>query len=123
MKLSILFFYRRVFTKHQRTFKIAFYLIGAYTLALAIGTTAEFIFQCLPIHYFWDRSYLLAGVKPPYPIKGHCTPDRPRVAVPTIANTFSDILILILPAIGLWNLQLPKNKKLALFFVFSLGAL
>ena len=36
-------------------------------------------------------------------------------------NTVSDILILVLPGLALWPLQMRTSKKLGLFFVFSLG--
>ncbi|KAI4285559.1 MAG: hypothetical protein L6R38_000580 [Xanthoria sp. 2 TBL-2021] len=123
VKISILLFYRRVFTMHRRTFKVAFYVLGTYTLLLTIATLVVFILQCLPVTFFWTRAYFLEKVKPPYSLKGHCLPQQLHVATILIANTISDVAVLVLPAIGLWNLRLPRGKKIGLFGVFSLGAL
>ncbi|KAI4262058.1 MAG: hypothetical protein L6R42_002758 [Xanthoria sp. 1 TBL-2021] len=122
VKVSILLFYRRIFTMHRRTFKIAFYVLGTYSLLLTIATLVVFILQCLPVTFFWNRAYLLEKVKPPYPLQGHCLPQQLHVVTILIANTISDVAVLVLPGIGLWNLRLPRGKKVGLFGVFSLGA-
>lgn len=108
---------------HRRTFQITFYVLGAYTLLLTIATLLVFILQCLPIAFFWDRAYFLEKAEPLHVLKGHCLPQQLHIVTTLIANTFSDIALLVLPAIGLWNLQLPTGKKAGLFGVFSLGAL
>lgn len=123
IKLSILLFYRRIFTMHRRTFKFAFYVLGTYTLLLTIATTILFIIQCVPISFFLDLAYLLEGLRPPHAVKGHCLPQQLHVVTTLIANTVSDVALLVLPAIGLWKLKLPKGKKVGLFGVFSIGAL
>ncbi|KAL8735519.1 MAG: hypothetical protein Q9181_002762 [Wetmoreana brouardii] len=123
IKISILLFYRRIFTMHRRTFQVAFYILGTYTLVLTVVTIFVFMFQCLPITFFWERAYRLENVEPPHPIKGHCLPPPWHLAPPIlILNTISDIALLTLPAVGLWKLQLPRAKKIGLFVVFSLGA-
>lgn len=108
---------------HRRTFQIAFYVLGTYTALLTIATTAVFILRCLPISFFWYRAYLLEDITPPHPVKGHCLPQRSSVVTTLIANTVTDVALLVLPAIGIWNLKLPSGKKVGLFGVFSLGAL
>ncbi|KAL8932639.1 MAG: hypothetical protein Q9216_006748 [Gyalolechia sp. 2 TL-2023] len=123
IKISILLFYRRIFTMHRRTFKIAFYVLGTYTVLLIIATMVVFIFQCSPISFFWDRAYLLGDIQPPHPVEGHCLQQRLCVVPALTANTASDVALLVLPAIGLWKLELPKAKRVGLFGVFSLGAL
>ncbi|KAI4146297.1 MAG: hypothetical protein L6R39_003496 [Caloplaca ligustica] len=123
IKVSILLFYRRMFTMHRRAFEVAFYILGTYTLLLTIATLVVFILQCLPITFFWDRAYFLEKVRPPHVVKGHCLAQQLHVVTTLLANTVSDVAILVLPAVGLWNLQLPTGKKVGLFGVFSLGAL
>lgn len=108
---------------NYRTFTIVFYVLGTYTLLLIFATMAVFILICLPISFFWDRSYFLEKVEPPHPVNGHCPLGELPILSTLIANTVSDVALLVLPAIGLWNLKLPRGKKVGLFGVFSLGAL
>ncbi|KAL8699172.1 MAG: hypothetical protein Q9201_006149 [Fulgogasparrea decipioides] len=74
IKISILLFYRRIFTMHRRTFQVAFYILGIYTLVVTIVTIFIFMFQCLPVTFFWERAYLLENLEPPHAIKGRCLP-------------------------------------------------
>jgi hypothetical protein len=121
IKLSLIIFYHRIFTTRQRRFKVALYVVAAYLVAWTIASLIVFIVQCTPIPFFWYRAYALAGLKPP--IEGWCLPSDSHQAAPGILNSLSDILILVLPGVALWPLQMRKTKKLGLFFVFSLGAL
>ncbi|KAL8999540.1 MAG: hypothetical protein Q9169_001628 [Polycauliona sp. 2 TL-2023] len=123
IKISILLFYRRIFTMHRRAFQIAFYLLGTYTVLLTIATSFVFLLQCLPISLFWDVAYRIERVQPPHPVKGRCLLQQWHIIPTLLANTISDIALMVLPAIGLWRLRLPAVKKIGLFFVFSLGAL
>ena len=117
--MSLLIFYRRVFEASPRRFRIALYTVGGYITAWTIATFIVFVCRCTPISFFWYRSYGLVGLKPP--ISGTCLPINTQQTVPSVLNTLSDILILVLPGIALWPLQMRKSKKFGLFFVFSLG--
>ncbi|KAL8675678.1 MAG: hypothetical protein Q9224_007416 [Gallowayella concinna] len=123
IKFSILLFYRRIFTMHRRTFQITFYLLGTYTILLTIATFLLYLLNCLPFGFFWEVAYMIAKIPPPHPINGHCLPDQKDLARTSIASTISDVALMLLPAIGLWKLSLPRAKKVGLFCVFSLGAL
>lgn len=120
-KLSILIFYRRVFTTRHKAFKIALYLVATFSLILGIASTIEFIVRCVPPQLFWERVYLILGSTPPKPLDGWCMPQTLHLVIPLIADLVSEIAILILPVIGLWKVQLPMRKKMGLFFAFSLG--
>ncbi|KAL8803267.1 MAG: hypothetical protein Q9182_003298 [Xanthomendoza sp. 2 TL-2023] len=122
IKFSILLFYRRIFTMHRRTFQITFYFLGTYTILLTIATFLVYLLQCLPLGFFWEVAYIIAKVPPPHPVSGDCLPHQKDIAPTSIASTISDVALMLLPAIGLWKLSLPRAKKVGLFFVFSLGA-
>ncbi|KAL8681469.1 MAG: hypothetical protein Q9186_002415 [Xanthomendoza sp. 1 TL-2023] len=122
IKFSILLFYRRIFTMHRRTFQITFYLLGTYTILLTIATFLLYLLNCLPFGFFWEVAYMIAKIPPPHPVNGHCLPDQKDLARTSIASTISDVALMLLPAIGLWKLSLPRAKKVGLFCVFSLGA-
>ena len=120
-KLSILFFFRRVFTTRKRPFHIALVVVGTYSILVGVGSTIEFAVQCLPVSFFWERAYAVTGITPPHPLSGWCMPQDVHIAIPLIANLVSDLFILVLPAIGLWGLQMQKAKKIGIFVAFSVG--
>lgn len=121
VKLSILLFYRRIFTNRIRLFRIALTVIGVYVVMVGIGATIEFIVQCLPIRLFWARAYVVAGLHDPHPVKGTCLPQNLHTAFPLFASLASDVAILLLPVAALWNLKMVLAKKLSIGFALSLG--
>ena len=120
-KLSILFFFRHIFTTRKRPFHIALIVVGTYSILVGIGSTIELAVQCLPVSYFWERAYIITGITPPHPVTGWCMPEDVHIVIPLIANLVSDLFMLALPAIGLWGLQIQKTKKMGVFLAFSVG--
>lgn len=116
----------RIFTLLNRTLNIYVYIVGIFTAALGVGSTIEFIVQCLPIDYFWNRAYLVyaqaTNTEPPFPIaNGWCMPQNLHTAIPLVALLINDLMLLGLPVVGLWNLQLSRAKKLGVCFSFAIG--
>lgn len=124
VKLSILFFYSRVFTVRKTLFRWALYILGVYSALHGIATFLLWVWQCNPIPYFWNRAYLITGAKPPPGtiMEGTCENQELHLVAPIVTNLFSDLIILILPAIGLWGLQMQMRTKIGIFFAFSVGA-
>lgn len=73
------------------------------------------MFQCLPIHYFWDRA--MPGAK------GKCVKAAPALIAFSAFNVFSDVVILLLPIPIVWNLKVSRRQKVSLSGVFLLGVL
>ena len=119
IKLSILFYYRRLFLVQQKWLKIALWVNIVYAFCLGIGASFEFIFQCSPVPYFWERFSLMYGISPGY--EGTCLPQNIHLATPAIMSTISDGAILVLPLAVLWKLQIRRAQKLSLMLVFALG--
>ena len=120
-KLSILLFFKRTFTTLRRPFQIALIVVTTYSILVGVGSTIEFVVQCLPVSFFWERAYAITGTTPPHPLSGWCMPQDVHAAVPLFANLLSDLLMLALPAFGLWGLQIQKAKKAGVFLAFSVG--
>ena len=120
-KLSILLFFKRAFTTLRRPFQIALIVVTTYSILVGVGSTIEFVVQCLPVPFFWERAYAITGTTPPHPLSGWCMPQDVHAAVPLFANLLSDLFMLALPAIGLWGLQIQKAKKAGVFLAFSVG--
>ena len=120
VKFSILLFYARIFTEHtakmsaQIWFARALYVMGGITAAWWVVCQFIVIFECAPIHYFWDRT----------PATGRCPVDVQKFfdgqAIP---NIVTDAILLILPLPLIWRLQLPASQKVALSGIFLLGSL
>ena len=110
-KLSILFFYARVFPLQE--FKRYLYGVGALVVSWWIACQGTTTFECSPIHFLWTES----------PSTGHCI-DFPKYfigqAVPNIAT---DLVLLVLPLPQIWKLNLPVTQKLGLMGIFFLGGL
>lgn len=71
------------------------------------------IFECSPIHYFWDRM----------PIGGQCIDVQRFFTGQSVVNIITDAVLLALPLPLIWRLQLPLGQKLGLSAVFLLGSL
>ena len=121
LKLAILVFYRRAFTMRNKAFRLSIMIVGAFSIVLGVAQTIEFILACIPASLFWERVYLALGEAPPHPLSGYCMPQTIHLTIPLILDLVSEVAILVLPAIALWDLQLPIRKKFGLFFAFSLG--
>lgn len=109
-KASLLAFYSRVFT--SRGFRIAVWSAAAFLVGHGIIFLGLVIFQCTPISSIWNRS-----------LENKCLN---LTAIGYAGGVFSiveDIVIFIMPIPELWKLQLGRQKKAALLFMFSIGSL
>ena len=122
IKLSLLLYYNQLFQVNQRWLKILSWIMAVYIVAWAIASTPVLLFSCAPVSYFWERMSLFYGIKIPAAVNGHCQPQLVHLAAPSITNTFSDCVILVIPIAVLWKLELPLGRKIGLLFLFSLGA-
>ena len=111
-KLSVLFFYRRIFPSNRfRTISI---IIGIVTLAWFVLFIFLQFFTCVPLAYYWDKS--IPG--------GHCIDDHIIAYYGTSPGDIAtNIAILILPIPYLWNLQMHWQRRLAVIAIFFLGSL
>lgn len=110
VKVSLVAFYLQVF--HERRFRIVCWIvIGFITLSTVIIQFLT-IFCCTPVHSFWDRD-----------IKGKCL----NVGAIGFANSAlaitQDLIIIILPMHSLLKLQMKRWRKIAVGFMFAVGAL
>ena len=55
-------------------------------------------------------------------MEGSCEDQVLHLVVPIVLNLLSDLIILGLPIIGLWGLQMQKQTKVGIFFAFSVGS-
>ncbi|KAI0812128.1 hypothetical protein GGR55DRAFT_640494 [Xylaria sp. FL0064] len=111
VKLTFLFFYRRVFTTRTiRRYFIdsAIVFITLLNLALLIAT----VFECTPVQREWNPL-----------IPGHCFNPVILPYFSGISSSATDIYVLVLPITLLWGLNMNMQRKLRLTAIFSLGIL
>ncbi|KAL9597713.1 MAG: hypothetical protein Q9219_004970 [cf. Caloplaca sp. 3 TL-2023] len=112
-KLSILYFYKRLFGVKQH-FRWILYGTMGFVVAYCIGIALTIIFQCSPPSATWD---LLARAQ-----KSCLSLINIEIAIGGF-NIPSDIFILLLPVPILWKLQMPLRKKLGLTAIMATGIL
>lgn len=110
-KLAILMQISRIFSGGQRNYIFWaswIFIIGngiAYTIVMFL-----FIFECNPREKIWN------------PMKeGSCMNTGDAVIGISVVNLVSDILILLLPIISVWKLQMPLRKKMGVMGIFAIG--
>ncbi|KAK1140309.1 hypothetical protein N8T08_010512 [Aspergillus melleus] len=111
IKLSILLFYRSVFS--IRSFLRLTWAAVALSIIWYIVVTFLLIFQCNPIHAAWDMTLKMSTAK--------CMSPGRLVFGIEIGNMVVDILILLLPVYMVQQLQMKTAKKASVIGIFLLG--
>jgi hypothetical protein len=109
-RLSLLFFYHRVFPSRRFAFYVR--ILGCIVIAWWFSFSIVIVFSCNPVQGFWDRT-----------IEAKCLNEHAISYSVTGVELLTNIAMLVLPVPWLWNLYLPRSKKLALFGIFMLGSL
>lgn len=83
-------------------------VIMCYSIAILFSV----IFPCKPISANWDVTIT----------DGKCA-DKTKIYLATAGlNVITDILILALPIPMVWNLQMPRRRRIGLVGLFALGS-
>lgn len=109
IKLSVLMFYVRIFHK-IRSYRIAFWVMGAIIVSWDIAVSMMAIFTCIPVQAAWISS-----------IHGRCLDYQSTFLGTAVSNIIIDVLLLILPMPMLWKLNINTRRKIALVGVFAAG--
>ncbi|KAI0024604.1 hypothetical protein F4780DRAFT_724333 [Xylariomycetidae sp. FL0641] len=111
IRLSILFFYLRIFRVRQA--RIAIWITLVVVLAQGIAFFFASLLQCTPVSYFWlhwDGEH-----------QGHCIDARSMVWASAIVGIVQDVWFILLPIPFIIRLQLPLKKKLLVASMFAVG--
>ncbi|KAH6885934.1 hypothetical protein B0T10DRAFT_608354 [Thelonectria olida] len=108
-KMAVLAMYYRIFSS-SRVIRWCGYGIGSMLVGWGVAVIVVSIFTCNPVQAFWN-------------------PTMPRTCINssnfyigiTVPNIIFDVLTVLLPIHKIWQLQMNKEKKLALTGVFLLG--
>lgn len=111
-KMSIVLLYLRIFYV-ERYFRWTCYVLTTFMALYSTAFTLASIGQCTPIAAFWDKSI------PDL----YCVNNFAFWLSFAVINIVTDFIILALPIQQVLRLKLNLRDKIALVFVFSLGAL
>ncbi|PQE23733.1 integral membrane protein [Rutstroemia sp. NJR-2017a WRK4] len=108
-KLSVLCFYLRIFAV-TLSLKLAIWTTSILVVLYWIVATIVIIIQCHPIPHYWNAS-----------IPGTCVEEFRLILGIAIPDLVLDFVVLLLPVIPLWRLQMEHRQKIGLLVVFILG--
>ncbi|PQE06817.1 integral membrane protein [Rutstroemia sp. NJR-2017a BBW] len=80
-------------------------------ILLGIGNIIQCFAICRPFAYQWDKT--IEG--------GTCGNQTLGILLVAILNLITDLIMVIMPMPMVWNLKMPRSKKLALMGMFGLG--
>lgn len=109
VKCSVLAFYKRVFVSEGMQ-KLSIITI-VFVVCWCIGHSFAMVFICHPTAFWWDMT--IPG--------GYCLNQLPIYVSLIITNIFTDIVIMLLPMVTIWELRMKTTEKLALTAAFALG--
>ncbi|KAL8691956.1 MAG: hypothetical protein Q9218_002918 [Villophora microphyllina] len=114
IKVSILLQIQSIFVPNRH---VSFRLFATIQVALWINVafysvhTVFMIAMCVPRKKIWNP--MMQG--------GHCFNFHAAYEATGIFNVISDFAILIIPMVPLWNLQMPRYKRLRISALFGTG--
>ncbi|KAI2918983.1 hypothetical protein CBS147320_8768 [Aspergillus niger] len=113
-KLSILFFYRRVFVVVHQPLSLRLSILFGFLLALSYPVIVWVAMGncCRPLSYFWNQ-FLGAS--------GTCVDTDTFFLATGIINMVNDIIILLIPFRQIAKLQMNRRKKIAVCLILALG--
>lgn len=122
IKLAILLSYRRMFWG-SKWFQIGWWFNLTYAALWTIGSTFFYIFQCQPVDYFWTRTANRFPDSGSYTNPhGHCNASPAGIGIPVVLNSIGDLMVLLLPAPVLFELQVTGVQRIRLLVFFGMGS-
>ncbi|KAI1370087.1 hypothetical protein F4677DRAFT_439319 [Hypoxylon crocopeplum] len=115
-KISILLFYRRTFTVHDKAFKYWLHVLAFLAIGQTIAVIISYCTLCTPLRLYWERF----SIDPP---QGSCNDDGLILLVTGITNGVMDIAILVTPIPPILKLHMSTRKKAGVCAVMLLGCL
>jgi hypothetical protein len=93
-----------------------------FNLAHMVSVFLVVVFQCSPVHMYWDHHKTDKLVHGQTVNEGYACIDQASFSLSTAAiAVLTDIAILLVPIAMMWELRMPLRRKLAVVFVLSLG--
>jgi hypothetical protein len=111
IKAAILLLYLRVFSPHRSSgFAILIKTFVGVVCCFYFALTVAKICQCLPRERIWNKA-----------VPGTCVSLPGLLDSSGSFNIASDVLILLVPLKGVWNLQMSRLRKVGIYAIFTVG--
>ncbi|RDW67449.1 uncharacterized protein DSM5745_09315 [Aspergillus mulundensis] len=111
-RVSILFFYKRVFSPLEQSLKIAMAISGIITASYPIIVWVTMSTSCRPVSHFWTQFSGTAGT---------CIDINQFFLAAGIINMLNDFIILAIPFPRIAKLQMTLKKKAAVCGIMAVG--
>jgi hypothetical protein len=98
--------------------RIAVYVLLAVTWASFFITFIGTLLYCQPVNAMWNTMLVLTG-------KGKCAPVKTFIIIAhtaTVSTILTDLALVVVPAIMLWNTQMKRQAKLQAFGLLSFAS-
>lgn len=109
-KLSAIFFYARIFPKHNKLFRINLWIVGSLGVGWIVSALLSTVFQCTPIERAWNPA-----------LPGHCINDFAWYTSTAAISLAIDFYILLLPVPMIWGLSASLRRRIYLLGAFFLA--
>ncbi|KAI8931223.1 hypothetical protein NX059_011571 [Plenodomus lindquistii] len=121
IRASIIMFLFRMKDKRRRI-RWSLHLVFWLNVMYCIGTSLVNMFQCTPIRYVWskpemDKLDADGNIIP----GGKCIDARTFILTSCALSIFMDLIIIPIPSIMVWGLQMSRRTKVLVVGVMSLG--
>lgn len=111
IKTSICLFYIKIF--FVKPFRIACWIVIAFIICWGTMVVLTGFLLCTPLAFNWDPT--IPG--------GKCANERAAFIAVGVLDLLTDVCVFVLPIPMIWQLQVAKGNKMALFAIFGLGIL
>ncbi|KAF2033405.1 hypothetical protein EK21DRAFT_98141 [Setomelanomma holmii] len=110
IKVSIILQYQRIFT--LREMRLPLQLAMGICVGWGIATFFTSVFTCVPVAAYW-RILEKANAT--------CMRDEDLWFSNAAINIFTDLMVAVLPVKVIWGLHIPRNQKIALVGILTIG--
>jgi hypothetical protein len=102
----------------KKDLRITVYILLAVTWVSSFITFIGTLLYCHPTSTLWNAQLILSG-------KGSCAPAETFIIIAhtaTVSTICTDLALVVVPAIMLWNTQMKKQSKLQAFGLLSFAS-
>lgn len=110
IKVSLIILYLEIFV--SRRARIGSYIILAYVIINTLVVVFITVFNCIPILAFWDQD-----------VKGKCMNTNALEYANSASAVIQDAVLIVFPLVCLRSLNMERKRKIAVGFMFAVGAL
>lgn len=121
IRASIVLFLFRL-EDYRRIVRVSLHTVWWLNIGYMISTFIANVLQCSPVSYSYDFPARDRVLSDGQIVKGGtCFKQFEFVMASCALSIFFDLIIMPIPTVMVWNLQMPRRTKIAVVIVMSLG--